>query len=124
MSKRLSPHLIVPFRPQDNMVHQFYQNTNMKLYTRGRHMREGETRTFDLTMVEDYESFEGHEVARATYTRNPKLYRGKYLNVHRDKQGHYQVHFLRMELTKRMNPERVSKAIGRELRTAKRMLGL
>ena len=87
-------------------------------------MREGETRTFDLTMVEEDESFVGHEVFHETWTRNPKVFRGKYLNVHRDKQGHYQVHFLRMELSKRLNPLRTAEAICRELLTAKRLLCL
>lgn len=87
-------------------------------------MREGETRTFDLTMVEDCEAFEGHEVVHETWTRNPKVYRGKMLNVNRDKQGLYQVHFHRMVLTKRMSAERVSKAICRDLSNAKKVLGL
>ena len=109
---------------KEGMVSQVYDCTRLKLYTRNRHMREGETRTFDLTMVEEDEKFEGHEVVHETWTRNPMVYRGKYLNVHRDKQGHYQVHFLRMELKKRLNPVQVSAAIGCELLTAKKELGL
>lgn len=101
-----------------------YDMVDVTTYTHETLMTTGIGRVGMLTMTEDHERFEFHEGMNARYARNPKLYRGKYLNVHRDKHGHYQVHFLRMELTRRMNPERVSKAIGRELRTAKKMLGL
>ena len=108
----------------NGMVHQFYHDTDLKLYTRGRHMREGETRTFDITMLEAYEKFEGVEVIREKYKRNPTVWEGKYINVHHDKHGHYQVHLKKMEMRKRFNAVRVGNAITTELLTAKRVLGL
>lgn len=109
---------------QNNMVHQIYNDIRVKLWTRNRHMRAGETRRFDVEMVEDEEYLEGHEVVQETWTRNPKVWEGTYINVHVDKNGHYQVHLKKMELHKRLNVARVANAIETELRTAKKTLGL
>ena len=116
--------LIASILKHENMVSQIYLDTRLKLFTKDRHMREGETRTFDLTMLEDCESFEGREVIRETYTRNPKVWSGEYINIHRDKQGHYQVHMKKLELTKRFPAMRIGDAIRTELLTAQKMLGL
>lgn len=109
---------------QENMVSQIYDAIRIKLYTRNRHMRAGETRTVHLKMVEDYEYFEGYEVVHESWTRNPKVWEGAYINVHLDKNGHYQVHLKKLELRKRLNVIRIAKAIETELLTAKRVLGL
>ena len=109
---------------RNDMVHQVYNDIRVKLWTRNRHMRAGETRRFDVEMVEDDEYLEGREVIQETWTRNPKVWEGAYINVHRDKNGHYQVHLKKMELRKRLNVTRVAKAIETELRTAKKMLAL
>ena len=123
MSKKQSM-LIASIPPQENMVSQIYDATRLKLFTQGQHMRAGETRPFNITMVEDYEYFEGREVVPEKWSRNPKVWEGAYINVHRDKNGHYQVHLKKMELRKRLNVTRVAKAIETELWTAKKVLGL
>jgi hypothetical protein len=123
MAKNLKS-LLQLIQGKDDMVHQLYQDTNLKLFTLGRHMREGETRTFDLTMVQDYEQFEGVEVVHEKYKRNPLIWHGEYINVHRDKQGHYQINFRKMELGNGFNAVRIANAIGTELLTAQKMLGL
>lgn len=87
-------------------------------------IRMGETRKGLLTMVEDQEKFTFDEVDCDRWTRNPKVFQGAYINVHLDKNGHYQVHLKKMELHKRLNVTRVAKAIETELRTAKKMLAL
>ncbi len=109
---------------RENMVSQIYNDIRVKLWTRNRHMRAGETRRFDVEMVEDDEYLEGHEVVQETWKRNPKVWEGEYINVHRDKNGHYQIHLRMMELNKRFSPVRVGNAIQRELLTAKKVLGL
>ena len=109
---------------QENMVHQIYNDIRVKLWTRNRHMRAGETRRIDLTLVEDEEYMEGHEVVPETWTRNPKVWEGAYINVHRDKNGHYQVHLKKMELRKHLNVIRIARAIETELLTAQKVLGL
>ena len=109
---------------RENMVSQIYNDIRVKLWTRNRHMRAGETRRFDVEMVEDDEYLEGHEVVQETWTRNPKVWEGAYINVHLDKNGHYQVHLKKLELRKRLNVIRIAKAIETELLTAKKVLGL
>ena len=124
MSKRKYSNLMATLTWDDEMVHQIYNDIRVKLWTRNRHMRAGETRRIDLTMVEDEEYMEGHEVVQETWTRNPKVWQGEYINIHRDKEGHYQVHLRKMELNKRFSPVRVGNAIQQELLTAKKVLGL
>ena len=87
-------------------------------------IRMGETRKGLLTMVEDQEKFTFDEMDRERWTRNPKVWQGEYINVHLDKNGHYQVHLKKMELHKRFNAIRVAKAIETELITAQKVLGL
>lgn len=122
--KRKYSNLIATLTLQENMVSQIYNDIRVKLWTRNRHMRAGETRRFDVEMVEDEEYLEGREVIQETWTRNPKVWEGAYINVHLDKNRHYQVHLKKMELRKRLNVTRVAKAIETELRTAKKVLGL
>ena len=122
--KRKYSNLIATLTLQENMVSQIYNDIRVKLWTRNRHMRAGETRRFDVEMVEDEEYLEGYEVVQETWTRNPKVWEGAYINVHRDKNGHYQVHLKKMELHKRFNAVRVAKAIETELLTAKKVLGV
>lgn len=109
---------------QENMVSQIYDATRIKLYTRNCHMREGETRLFNITMVEDYEYFEGREVVPEKWSHNPKVWEGAYINVHRDKNGHYQVHLKNLEMGDGFNAVRIGNAITTELKTAQKMLGL
>ena len=123
MRKKYS-NLIATLTLRDDMVSQIYNDIRVKLWTRNRHMRAGETRRFDVEMVEDEEYLEGHEVIQETWTRNPKVWEGAYINVHVDKNGHYQVHLKKMELHKRLNVIRIANAIETELRTAKKMLAL
>ena len=110
--------------PTATNVSQVYPDTYLKVYTRNQHMQEGEVRQGVLTMLEANEEFEFREMNPECYTRNPKVWQGAYLNIHRDKQGHYQVYFRRMELTKHLNPICMGGAIQRELLTAKKVLGL
>ena len=87
-------------------------------------LKVGENRYGSLVMTEDQERLEFDEEMPQRYKRNPKVWRGKMLNVHRDKYGLYQVHFNRLLLRKQMSPERIGKAICRELTTAIKVLGL
>ena len=108
----------------ENKASQVYDMTQLKVWSPERHMREGETLTGELTMIRDYEEFEFVAQAKERYTRNPIIWHGDYINVHRDKQGNYQANFRRMTIGSRFNPARVANAIFTELQTAKRVLGL
>ncbi len=123
MAKKKSG-LIATIPPTEKNVSQNYLDTNLKTYTRKSHLREGEGRPGVLTMVVEDEQFEFVEQSPVRWTRNPLVFQGEYINVHRDKQGHYQVHLKKMELTKWLNSVRVTAAICTELITAKKMLGL
>ena len=108
----------------ENKASQVYDMTQLKVWSPERHMREGETLTGELTMIRDYEEFEFIAQAKVCYSRNPIVWHGEYINVHRDKQGNYQANFRRMTIGSRFNPARVANAIYTELQTAKRVLGL
>lgn len=121
MKKRISS--LARLAAQSKKVSQIYPDTYLKAYTREHHMRVGETRTGELTMTEEDEKFEFVEKTTEIYRRNPKVFQGAYINIHRDKNGHYQIHLRKMELNKRFNPVRVGNAIQQELLTAKKVLG-
>ena len=87
-------------------------------------IRMGEVRKGVLTMVEDQEKFVFEEVEPERCKRNPTVFEGEYINVHRDKNGHNMVYLKRMELNAWLNSVRVTAAICTELLTAKKVLGL
>ena len=109
---------------QQGLTTQTYNDILAKIITHDHHMREGETITADVTMVRDQEELFIVQKQTKEWTRNPKVFQGEYINVHRDKNGHYQIHLRKMELTKRFSPVRVGNAIQREFLTAKKVLGL
>ena len=110
-----------PYQP---MVSQIYLDTKLKLTTKDRHMQAGETRTVELTMVEDYENFEATEVVKDIYIRNPKVFNGEYINVHRVKSGELMVSLRQTAMTSRKKAARDGEAIKTEFLTAAKMLGL
>lgn len=103
---------------------QIYDATRLKVYSPERHMREGETLTGQLTMVEDYEYFEFHAHNKERWARNPKVFQGEYINVHLDKFGALVVSLRRTELFNRKQAVRDGEAIKTELLTAAKVLGL
>lgn len=115
-------------KTQETMVVQNYPMTILRTTTLNHHFRTGETRQGTLTMREDVgmevEHFEFREKAPDIWQRNPKVWEGAYINVHCDKNGHYQVHLKKMELSKRFPAMHIGDAIRTELLTAKKVLGL
>ena len=75
-------------------------------------------------MVEDQEKFTFDEMDRERWMRNPKVWQGEYINVHLDKNGHYQVHLKNLEMGDGFNAVRLGNAITTELLTAQKVLGL
>lgn len=123
MAKKKSG-LIATIPPTEKNVSQNYLDTHLKTYTRKSHLREGEGRPGVLTMVVEDEQFEFVELSPVRWTRNPKVFQGEYINVHLDKNGHYQIQLRKLELTDSFNPVRVANAICTEFLTAKKVLGL
>ena len=123
MAKKKSG-LIATIPPTEKNVSQNYLDTNLKTYTRKSHLREGEGRPGVLTMVVEDEQFEFVELSPVRWTRNPKVWQGTYINVHLDKNGHYQVHLKNLEMGDGFNAVRIGNAITTELKTAQKVLGL
>lgn len=123
MAKKKSG-LIAIIPPTEKNVSQNYLDTNLKTYTRKSHLREGEGRPGVLTMVVEDEQFEFVELSPVRWTRNPKVWQGEYINVHLDKNGHYQVHLKNLEMGDGFNAVRIGNAITNELKTAQKVLGL
>ncbi len=123
MAKKKSG-LIATIPPTEKNVSQNYLDTNLKTYTRKSHLREGEGRPGVLTMVVEDEQFEFVELSPGRWTRNPKVWQGEYINVHLDKNGHYQVHLKNLEMGDGFNAVRIGSAITNELKTAQKVLGL
>lgn len=109
---------------QQGLTTQTYNDILAKIITHDHHMREGETITADVTMVRDQEELFIVQKQTKEWTRNPKVFQGEYINVHRDKNGHYQIQLRKLELTESFNPVRVANAICTEFLTAKKVLGL
>lgn len=123
MAKKKSG-LIATIPPTEKNVSQNYLDTHLKTYTRKSHLREGEGRPGVLTMVVEDEQFEFVELSPVRWTRNPKVWQGEYINVHLDKNGHYQVHLKNLEMGDGFNAVRIGNAITNELKTAQKVLGL
>lgn len=100
-----------------------YLCVDVKTHTEKSIMHVGDSRQGVLSMQNDF-LFDFVEESAIHWKRNPKVWCGKYINVHRDKQGNYQVHFRRMQMCDSFNVLRVMDAICMELLTAKRVLGL
>ena len=109
---------------QQGLTTQTYNDILAKIITHDHHMREGETITADVTMVRDQEELFIVQKQTKEWTRNPKVFQGEYINVHRDKNGHYQVHLKKLEIAEGFNAVRVGNVITTELRTAKKVLGV
>ena len=101
-----------------------YLCVNLNTCMQDHDIRIGETRKGVLTMVEDQEKFSFEEVERERWTRNPKVWQGEYINVHLDKNGHYQVHLKNLEMGDGFNAVRIGNAITNEFKTAQKILGL
>lgn len=116
--------LIASIPPQQKNVTQIYLDAELKTYTRKNHLRVGEGRLGMLTMVENFEKFEFVEQTSVRWSRNPLVFQGEYINIHRDKNGHYQIALRKLELNKTCNVVRIGNAIITELLTAKKVLGV
>lgn len=108
---------------QQGLTTQTYNDILAKIITNDHHMREGETITADVTMVRDHEELFIVQKQTKEWTRNPKVWQGEYINVHLDKNGHYQVHLKNLEMGDGFNAVRIGNAICTELQTAQKVLG-
>ena len=87
-------------------------------------IRVGEVRNGLLKMTQEQEQFEFVEQTSVRWSRNPLVFQGAYINIHRDKNGHYQIALRKLELNKTCNVVRIGNAIITELLNAKKLLGV
>ncbi len=103
---------------------QVYLCVDLTAKTQGRSLRTGYGRKGMLTMTEEGEQFVFDESVAAICERNPIVWEGSRLNVHKTKDGRYMVHLKRTELTTGLDPLVFSDEVFVELERAKRSLEL
>lgn len=103
---------------------QVYLCVDLTVKTQGRSLRTGYGRKGMLTMTEEGEQFVFDESVAAICERNPIVWEGSRLNVHKTKDGRYMVHLKRTELTAGLDPLVFSDEVFVELERAKRSLEL
>lgn len=84
----------------------------------------GEGRKGMLTMTEEGEQFEFDEALPEKQERNPKLWQGNRLNVHKNRHGELVVSFRRTLLTQDLDPCHYADLVFLDLERAKAELGL
>lgn len=77
-----------------------------------------------LQMTEEEETFEFHESLPESCRRNPKVWCGPLLNVHKNRQGELIVNFRRTVLEEKFDPCRYANEVYRELVDAQIALGV
>ncbi len=100
----------------------------IKTHTYGTIMHAGESRRGVLSMYnrtsDGGEIFEFLEQDQESYSRNPIVYRGRVLNVHKTKQKELVVCFKRALLTKDLNADIFADEVAEDLYHAKMALGV
>lgn len=77
-----------------------------------------------LQMTEENEKLEFDETVRRMCDRNPTVWSGEHINVHKGKDGAYFVHLKKTELTSTLDPCTFADEVFVELERAKVELGL
>lgn len=103
---------------------QVYLCVDLTIKTQDRSLKTGYGRKGMLTMTEEGEQFVFEESAAAVCERNPIVWEGSRLNIHKTKDGRYMVHLKRTELTAGLDPLNFSDDVFLELERAKRSLEL
>ena len=96
---------------------------NIKTRTQNTIMHPGENRKGMLSMNnEDY--FEFDEQLPQSCERNPKIWAGKYINVHKNRKGEYVIHFKRLVLATTLDPSNFADDVFLDVERANTELGL
>lgn len=75
-------------------------------------------------MTEENEKLEFDEQVHSTCERNPTVWTGSHINVHKGKDGGYFVHLKKTELSHKFNPHKFAKELLLDMKCAKEELGL
>ena len=96
---------------------------DVKMYTQETLMKVGETRKGALTMHDEF-SLQFDEQLPQSCERNPKIWAGKYINVHKNRKGEYVIHFKRLVLATTLDPSNFADDVFLDVERAKTELGL
>ncbi len=88
------------------------------------YMKVGKNYKGVIRMTEENEKLEFDETVRRTCERNPIVWTGKHMNVHKAKDGSYSIHWKKLELTSTLDPCKFADEIFLEIEKAKVELGL
>lgn len=96
---------------------------DVKMYTQETLMKVGETRKGALTMHDEF-SLQFDEQLPQTCERNPKIWSGKRINVHKNRKGEYVVNFKHLTLDAKLDPSNFADEVFIDIERAKTELGL
>ena len=96
---------------------------DVKMYTQETLMKAGETRKGALTMHDEC-SLQFNEQLPQSCERNPKIWAGKYINVHKNRKGEYVMNFKRLVLSTTLDPSNFADDVFLDVERAKTELGL
>lgn len=77
-----------------------------------------------LRMTVNNEKLEFDETVSKTVERNPTVWSGTHINVHKEKNGSYSIHFRKVELTAALDPCSFADEIFLDVERAKVELGI
>ena len=86
-------------------------------------MHPGENRKGMLSMI-NQEQFEFDEQLPQTCERNPKVWAGKYFNVHKNRKGEYVMNLKHLVLTSLLDPATFADDVFLDVERAKTEIGL
>lgn len=106
------------------MKKQIYLCVDLTARTQEHGLSVGVGRKGMLMMTEDGEKFEFDEALPQVCERNPKLWSGKLLNVHKNKKGELVVNFKRTVLDAKLDPCTFADELFLDVERAKVELGI
>lgn len=86
-------------------------------------MQPGDNRKGMLSM-NDTDNFEFDEQLQQPCERNPKVWTGKYFNVHKNRKGEYVMNFKHLVLTSKLDPANFADDVFLDVERAKTEIGL
>ena len=87
-------------------------------------LKVGESHKGVLVMTQDQERVEFDEQVKRSCERNPKVWEGKHLNVHKNRKGEYVMNFKHLVLTSLLDPYTFADEVFADVERAKVEIGL
>lgn len=100
-----------------------YLCVDVKTHTEKSIMHVGDSRQGVLSMQSDF-LFDFVEESAIHWKRNPKVWCGKYINVHKNRKGEYVMNFKRLVLSTTLDPSNFADDVFLDVERVKTELGL